>query len=162
MKVLVSILVALLVAVGCGGTAAAPSAVPSPRDSPTAAVQPASALVAEELTPAGSRQLVITVHNMTKARVQLFVAENGSPMGQEVGTADPSTIGSRMGREVVFTVPPGDRWAIFVDPDPDDDGLISARHVPPNASGAIPFTIWVDEGVEPLVVGPGGERWPGG
>ncbi len=113
-------------------------------------------------TADGSRQLVIMVNNMTKAPVDLFVAEDGSPMGQEVGTAVPSTIPTMSGREVVFTVPSGERWAIYVNPGPDGGGLISARDVPPTASGALPFTIWVDEGVEPIVVGPGGERLFGG
>jgi hypothetical protein len=111
-----------------------------------------------DVTPPGSRQLVITVQNLTQAPVGLFVAEDGSPMGQEVGTADPSTIPPGMGRQVVFTVPPDQQWAIFVDPGPDDGGLISARDVPPNANGALPFTIWVDKGVEPIVVGPDGKR----
>ncbi len=109
-----------------------------------------------------SRQLVIVVNNMTKAPVDLFVAEDGAPMGQAVGTAVPSTIPPMSGQEVVFTVPSHERWAIFVNPGPDGGGLISARDVPPNASGALPFTIWVDEGVEPIVVGPGGERLFGG
>jgi hypothetical protein len=109
----------------------------------------------------GSRRLVIQVNNMTKAPIDLLVAEDGSPMGKVVGTAQPSTIPPMMGQDVAFTVPAGEEWAIFVDPGPGDDGLITARDVSPDATGAIPFTIWVDEGVEPLVVGPDGKRWFG-
>ena len=112
--------------------------------------------------PPGSRRLVIHVNNMTKAPIDLLVGEDGAPMGKVVGTAQPSTIPAMTGQDVTFTVPAGEDWAIFIDPDPSDDGLISARDVSPTATGAIPFTIWVDEGVEPLVVGPDGKRWSGG
>lgn len=58
MKVLASILVALFVALGCGGTAAAPSAVPFPRDAATGALPtPTPSVAVTSAAPSGLPEL---------------------------------------------------------------------------------------------------------
>jgi hypothetical protein len=62
-------------------------------------------------------------------------------MGRSVGTAVPSTVPAGATQDVVFTVPPGQGWAIFVNPSPGRGPLILAQDVPPNFGGEFPGTI---------------------
>jgi hypothetical protein len=93
--------------------------------------------------PAGSREWRITVENLSNAPANLFVAEDLQSMGPLVGTAVPSTVAPGVTQEVVFTVPPGDGWAIFVNPSPERGPLILAADVPPDVAGPLPVSIGI-------------------
>jgi hypothetical protein len=99
--------------------------------------------VADPLPEPGARRWIITVENMSAQPARLFVAEDESPMGRSVGTADPSTVPAGATQDVVFTVPPGQGWAIFVNPGPSLGPLILAQDVPPGVSGELPLTIGI-------------------
>jgi hypothetical protein len=108
--------------------------------------------------PPGSRQFIIPVENQSRLPASLFVAEYGSPMGRTVGTAVPTTVPPGLTLDVIFTVPTGEAWAIFVNPGPDSEELIGARDIPPGINGALPMSISVGEYGDPRVV-PGGPGW---
>ena len=93
--------------------------------------------------PAGSREWVIPVENLSAEPARLLVAEDIPGIGQTVGTATPETVAAGATESVTFTVPPGDEWAIFVNPGPDRGPLILARDVPSDASGPLPLHISV-------------------
>ena len=93
--------------------------------------------------PAGSREWRISVQNMSNAPAILFVAEDQQAMGALVGTVVPSTVPAGVTQDVVFTVPPGDGWAIFVNPGPDRGPLILAADVPADAAGPLPVSIGI-------------------
>lgn len=93
--------------------------------------------------PAGSREWIITVDNQSGAPARLFVAEDEQPMGATVGTVVPNTVPAGATQEVVVTVPPGDGWAIFVNPGPMLGPLLLAGDVPPNFSGDLPIGIGI-------------------
>ena len=103
--------------------------------------------------PPGFRRLVILVDNTSRAPATLVVAEDGlpggPPVGRRVGAAVPDSVPPGVRQDVVFTVPSGDRWVIFVNPRADRGGLIGAIDVPPDASGAIQVTISVAPNGEP-------------
>ena len=99
--------------------------------------------------PAGSREWVISVLNDSNAPVLLFVAEDTMPVGELVGTARPSSVPPRTTQDVVFVVPPGEGWAIFVNPTAERGPLIIASDVPPDVSGDLPITIFVGPDGEP-------------
>jgi len=61
----------------------------------------------------------------------------------------PATVPPGATQEVVFTVPPGDGWAIFVNPSPLNGPLILASDVPAEFTGALPLEIAI--GAEGLV-----------
>jgi hypothetical protein len=103
------------------------------------------------IAPPGSRHLFFPVENKSSVPASLFVAEYDSPMGRTVGTAVPTTVPPGLTQDVIFTVPSGESWAIFVNPGPDSTGLIGARDVPPSMSGALPFRISVGENGDPTV-----------
>ena len=65
------------------------------------------------------------------------------PIGEQVGTAVPDTVPPGASQEVVFTVPPGEGWAIFVNPGPQLGPLILARDVPADFVGTLPLVIGV-------------------
>jgi hypothetical protein len=71
-------------------------------------------------------------------------------MGRSVGTADPSTVPAGATQVVVFTVPPGQGWAIFVNPSPVRGPLILAQDVPPNFGGRLPGTIRIAANGDPI------------
>lgn len=104
-------------------------------------VEPAAP--AELQMPAGTREWRISVENASAAPVLLFVAEDAQRMGSIVGTATPNTVPPRTTQEVIFRVPPGEGWAIFVNPTPEVGPLILERDVPKGVRGALPFTISV-------------------
>jgi hypothetical protein len=119
-----------------------------------------SILVSDPPAPAGSRQWIITVENMSREPATLFVALDESPMGRRVGTALPSTVNAGVTQRVVFTVPPGQGWAIFVNPSPVRGPLILAQDVPPNFGGEFPGTIHIGANGDPALstegnLGPG-------
>lgn len=91
----------------------------------------------------GARQWIITVENMSRKPANLFVAEDLGQMGQSVGIADPSMVPAGATQDVVFSVPPGQGWAIFVNPGPKMGPLILAQDVPPEAAGSLPIRIGI-------------------
>jgi hypothetical protein len=115
----------------------------------------------EPALPAGSREWRISVENMSAAPARLIVAKDEAPIGDVVGTAVPSTVAPGTTELVVFTVPPGQDWAIFVNPSPQLGPLILARDVPPNVAGALPLTIMVQADGSPSVSAPGDPGWFG-
>jgi hypothetical protein len=100
--------------------------------------------------PSGSRQLVVSVENDSERQALLFVAQDEGTMGELVGTAAPAMLPAGMTSGVVFTVPPGQGWAIFVNPTTGSGPLVVAHDVPEDASGQMPFTIMIVDGV-PIV-----------
>ncbi len=95
------------------------------------------------VAPPGTREWRITVENLDAAPARLMVAEDESPIGELVGTAEPATVPPGATQEVVFTVPPGDGWAIFVNPSPLNGPLILASDVPADVTGALPLGIGI-------------------
>lgn len=108
------------------------------------------------VAPPGSRQWRITVENQSRAPARLFIAEDEMPMGATVGTVVPNTVPAGDTQEVVFTVPPGEDWAIFVNPSPAYGALIGARDVPPDAAGELPIGIVVNADGAPMSTSDGG------
>ena len=94
--------------------------------------------------PPGGRRWVVTVENQSPRPAQLFVAEDRSPMGRVVGTANPSIVPPGATVDVVFGVPQGGMWAIFVNPGPNIGALVVAPDVPREATGKMPFKIVVN------------------
>jgi hypothetical protein len=117
--------------------------------------------ILEPALPAGSREWRISVENLSAAPARLVVAEDEAPIGDIVGTAVPSTVAPGTTELVVFTVPPGQDWAIFVNPSPQLGPLILARDVPPNVAGALPLTIMVQGDGSPTVSVPDDPGWFG-
>ena len=110
----------------------------------------------------GSRVWVIPVQNMSGRPAVLAVAEDQSPIGDLVGTAQPGVIPAGQTVDVTFTVP-ADRqgWAIFVNPSPNIGALITAMDVPAGASGRLPLVISVDQQGNPSVQVPSEPGWFG-
>lgn len=105
--------------------------------------------------PAGSRQLVVSVENTSEREALLFVAKDEGTMGALVGTAAPAMLPAGKTADVVFTVPPGQGWAIFANPTTDSGPLIVSPDVPEDASGRVPFTIMIVDGVPTVFFAPG-------
>ena len=78
-----------------------------------------------------------------------MVGEDTIPIGKTVGIADPARVPANTTTDVVFTVPPGRAWAIFVNPSAERGPLILAMDVPPDAEGRLPVTISVGPDGEP-------------
>jgi hypothetical protein len=97
----------------------------------------------------GSRQWVIPVENQSNVPARLFVAQDESPMGDLVGTAEPNVVAPGATTDVVFTVPAGRSWAVFVNPGPMLGPLIGAGDVPADAAGELPLRIVIDENGSP-------------
>ena len=111
--------------------------------------------VADPLPEPGARRWIITVENMSAQPAALFVAEDVSPMGRSVGTVVPNSVPAGATQDVVFTVPPGQGWAIFVNPGPNLGPLILAQDVPPGVSGVLPLTIGIGPDGSPYASIPG-------
>lgn len=103
--------------------------------------------------PPGSRQLLVSVANASERRALLFVAEDEDTLGELVGTAAPAMVPAGMTSDVVFTVPPGEGWAIFVNPTITTGPMATAHDIPADASGRMPFKIRIVEG-ERMIEGP--------
>jgi len=99
----------------------------------------------------GSREWIVNVENQSTRDGHLFVAVDASPMGALVGTAVPASIPAGATGRVIFTVPAGSGWAIFVNPSPGMGPLILAQDVPMDASGVLPITIMVQPGGSAVV-----------
>ena len=117
--------------------------------------------IADPLPEPGARRWIITVENSSAQPAALFVARDESPMGAAVGTAVPNTVLAGATRDVVFTVPPGQGWAIFVNPGPNLGPLILAQDVPLGASGDLPLTIGIGPDGSPSVSVPNQPGWFG-
>ena len=109
----------------------------------------------------GARQWIITVENLSSEPATLVVAEDLQTMGRSVGTAVPSSVPAGATQDVVFTVPPGRGWAIFVNPGPNAGPMILAQDVPPGATGVLPITIGIDQDGAPYSSVPGEQGWFG-
>lgn len=94
--------------------------------------------------PAGSRQWIITVDNTSAEDALLMVAADTMPVGELVGTAMPAAVPPKTTVDVVFNVPPGQGWAIFVNPTAQRGPLLLASDVPPNVVGRLPIQFAVD------------------
>jgi hypothetical protein len=110
----------------------------------------------ETVMPPGSRQWIINVDNQSGEDARLFVALDTMPVGDLVGIADPPTVPANTRRDVVFTVPPGQDWAIFVNPSAQRGPLLLAMDVPPDVTGRLPITFAIDARGEPVMGAPGG------
>ncbi|MEZ0240572.1 MAG: hypothetical protein ACAH65_07220, partial [Chloroflexota bacterium] len=78
-----------------------------------------------------------------------------------VGSAIPDVVPPGATQDVVFTVPPGGGWAIFVNPGPELGPLITSSDVPGGASGRLPVKIGVDANGWPYAQTPGAPGWFG-
>jgi hypothetical protein len=100
--------------------------------------------------PAGWRQWIVTVENQSAQPATLVVAEDGPVgMGRPVGTADPGVVPAGVTMDVVFGIPPGSGWAIFVNPGPERGALLGAAEVPEDAVGRQPWIIMIGESGSP-------------
>jgi hypothetical protein len=106
-------------------------------------------LPGDPMLESGSRQWIIPVQNESAREAVLLIAEDAPFMGDAVGRVEPSTVPPNTTQDVVFTVPPGDGWAIFVNPGPDRGSLIGALDVPPHAEGRLPVTIIIAPNGDP-------------
>lgn len=111
--------------------------------------------------PNGSRQWIIDVDNQSGRDALLFVAVDAMEMGDVVGIADPPTVAAHTRRDVVFTVPPGELWAIFVNPSPQRGPLLLAVDVPPGVTGRLPISVAIDPNGEPSMSVPSMPGWMG-
>jgi hypothetical protein len=94
---------------------------------------------------AGWRQFIVTVENQSPRPATLAVAANRSPMERPTGTAEPGVVPPGVTMDVTLDVPPGQGWAIFVNPtEPQMGPLVRAHDVPPDASGRMPITVHID------------------
>jgi len=94
---------------------------------------------------AGWRQFIVTVENQSPRPARLVVAEDRSPIGEPTGTAEPGVVAPGVTVDVNLGIPPGQGWAIFVNPgDPGMGPLVTAHDVPPGAIGRMPFKVQID------------------
>jgi len=109
----------------------------------------------------GAREWIVSVENQSAAEAHLFVAADTGSLGTLVGTAVPASVAAGATERVVFTVPAGSGWAIFVNPSPNIGPLITAQDVPNDAAGPLPLTITVQPGGAPVVSVPHVPGWFG-
>jgi hypothetical protein len=105
------------------------------------------------VTPPGWRQMTMTVENKHGAPARLFVARDEHPMGPIVGTAVPSVVPAGVTQDVVFTVPPDEGWAIFVNPSGERGPLLLASDLA-GRSGKLTIIIGVEANGEPYSMWP--------
>ena len=105
--------------------------------------------------PAGSRQWVIQVDNQSAQDARLVVAADMMPVGELVGTATPAVVPPKTTVDVVFNVPPGQGWAIFVNPSPQRGPLLLPQDVPADFAGELPIEVVIDVNGEPFTSMPG-------
>jgi len=117
----------------------------------------------EPILEPGGRRWIITVENLSAQPARLMVAEDGLDMGDLVGTAEPNSVPANTTRDVVFTVPAGEGWAIFVNPSNERGPLVLAIDVPRHVTGRLPLSIQVGPNGDPTAsVGAGaGPGWFG-
>jgi hypothetical protein len=109
----------------------------------------------------GAREWIVNVENQSADEAHLFVAADTGALGELVGTAVPASVPAGATQAVVFSVPAGSGWAIFVNPSPVSGPLITAQDVPPEAAGALPMTIIVQPGGAAVVSAPSAPGWFG-
>jgi hypothetical protein len=109
----------------------------------------------------GAREWILDVENQSAEEAHLFVAADSGALGELVGTAVPASVPAGTTQAVVFTVPAGSGWAIFVNPSPDSGPLVTAQDVPPGATGPLPMTITVQPGGAAVVSAPSAPGWFG-
>ena len=109
----------------------------------------------------GARRWIVTVENSSARDAHLFVALDRSPMGDLVGKASPASVAPGTTQDVVFDVPAGTGWAIFVNPSPTIGPLILAQDVPMDASGVLPISIHVQSSGTAVVSVPSAQGWFG-
>ena len=109
----------------------------------------------------GLRRWVIPVENQSARPVTVVVAEEGRQKGRTVGTTSPGVVPPGATVDVVFGVPPGRNWAVFVNAGPNIGSLISATDVPPAAQGELPLKITVGLDGNPSVSAPNQPGWFG-
>lgn len=97
----------------------------------------------------GARQWIITVENQSAEPARLMVAEDQGLAGDLVGTAEPSSVPPKTTQDVVFTVPAGESWAIFVNPTNVRGPLILSADVPRDITGKLPLSILIGPDGEP-------------
>lgn len=95
--------------------------------------------------PAEWRSLVVTVGNASPWPATLMVGETGPIMGRPVGIAVPDVVPPGDTTDVTFGVPSGRNWAIFVNPGPGQEPLVTATDVPLDAVGEMPFSLGIAE-----------------
>lgn len=105
------------------------------------------------VAPPGWRQMTMTVDNKSRAPAILLVAEDLMVMGRTVGTAIPGSVPAGAMQDVVFTVPPDQGWAIFVNPGPERGPLLLASDLA-GLSGRLSISIGIDATGEPYWMGP--------
>jgi hypothetical protein len=106
-----------------------------------------------DLAPPGWRQMTMTVENNSGAPARLFVARDEQPMGRTVGTAVPNLVPAGVTQDVIFTVPPDQGWAIFVNPGPERGPLLLASDLA-GRSGKLDIRIGVQANGEPYSMWP--------
>jgi hypothetical protein len=104
--------------------------------------------------PPGSRQWIINVDNQSGQDAHLLVASDAGQPGEQVGNATPAIVPPRTKRDVVFSVPPGEAWAIFVSP-MAERALLTAADVPPDVAGRLPISIVIEPSGDGFVSLPG-------
>jgi hypothetical protein len=89
--------------------------------------------------PAGARRLAITVDNKSAQPAVVLVADGrrGDLPGPAVGRAVPNLVPPSSVVDVVFDVPPGPFWMIWV----NQSAIVSSGDVPRDAVGATPIRI---------------------
>lgn len=80
--------------------------------------------------PPGGRTWTIKVINRSARPATLVVAIDGLGAGRVVGTANPGVVPPGTTVDAIFGVPPGDGWAIFVNPGPNMGPLLLPTDVP--------------------------------
>jgi hypothetical protein len=80
----------------------------------------------------GGRLWTVTVVNDSAKPAALVVAEetNAGLAGRLVGTVTPSVVPAGATLDVIFALPPGDGWSIFVNPGPDMGPLLLSNDAP--------------------------------
>lgn len=101
--------------------------------------------------PAGGRLWIVRVENQSARPANLVVLESQPVPFHEVGTVKPTTVLAGQTVDVSFGIPPGNSWAIFVNPEPDRGPLVLPIDVPADASGRMPFGIVITELGQPTV-----------
>jgi hypothetical protein len=91
----------------------------------------------------------------------LAVAKDEHPMGDAVGRAEPAMVPPGANVDVTFTVPAGQGWAIFVNPDANRGALVVWSDVPAHRNGRLPLAIVIDAQGNPSVSAPGEPGWFG-
>ena len=112
---------------------------------------------------AGWRQFIVTVENRSPRPATLVVAEDRLPIEEPTGTAEPGVVPPGATMDVTLGIPPGQGWAIFVNPgDPGNGPLVTAHDVPPQAAnGRMPFKVHIDQLGQVSASGNFGPGWFG-